>query len=67
MQESGADGKRRRGCQCLYCRGAKYLLEQAAITTMNEYEVIGQKRDVSRYLAPRLSRKNLFEARRLRD
>ena len=66
MQKNRADEKQRRGCQCLYCRGARYLLEQAAVTTMNEYEVIGQKRDVNRYLMPRLSQKALFETKRLR-
>jgi len=62
-REKNAGG---RGCNCLYCRGAKYLLEQAAVTTLNEYEVIGQKRDVNRYLIPCLSQKVLLEAKRLR-
>jgi len=66
VQKNRADEKLRRGCQCLYCRGARHLLEQAAVTTMNEYEVIGQKRDVNRYLMPRLSQKVLFEAKKLR-
>jgi hypothetical protein len=62
-REKNAGG---RGCNCLYCRGAKYLLEQAAVTTMNEYEVIGQKRDVNRYLIPCLRQKVLFKAKKRR-
>jgi hypothetical protein len=60
-REKNAGG---RGCNCLYCRGAKYLLEQAAVTTMNEYEVIGQKSDVSRYLLPRLRTRDISKAKR---
>jgi len=67
VQKNRNDEKQRRGCQCLYCRGARYLLEQAAVTTMNEYEVIGQKRDVNRYLIPCLSQKVLFKAKKRRD
>jgi hypothetical protein len=66
VKKNRTDEKQRRGCQCLYRRGAEYLLDQAAVTTMNEYEVIGQKKDVNRYLMPRLSQKVLLEAKRLR-